>query len=59
MSLTQGHISQGQGHSAHIPKTVSGSELLAAMLDLDNLSHNRIITLTRGLIAKVKVTITH
>ena len=28
-----------------------------AMLDLDNISHNCIMTLTRGLIAKVKVTV--
>ena len=31
---------QGQGNSAHIPKNVSGSSLLTAKLDLDNISND-------------------
>ena len=31
---------RSQGHSAHIPKTVSWPQLLNAKLDLDNISHN-------------------
>ena len=46
---------RGHGHSAHTPKTVSGPSVITAKLDLDNISCNRIMTLTQGHIAKVKV----
>ena len=38
-------------------KILSGPWLLTAMFDLDNISHNHIMTLTPGHFAKVKVTV--
>ena len=56
MTLSQGHISKVKV-TVHTYSKLFRPSLLTAMFNLDNSSHNRIMTLTRDEIANVKVTV--